>query len=1495
MKNILRSLLCNRFNSFSRPNFKTLSFICFVVLILTSNYASAQLPITYNFESGFQGWTSNASNGYGNDDSGTYNGWGCNAYRSIYSKDDDGSNNIMMSPAIDLTSYSEVTISFCHKSININNNKGFRLQYYDGSNWTTIKHFRLGTDFFTQGFYEEHSFSRTINDGATYVFTANSRFRFRGTSSDNNDWNFFDDVTITGLNNTPCTQPTNQPTNLTFSNTSNDAFDISFNPATSSPDNYLVVYNTTGTTPTITDGTTYNTGSTFSGNTVLSNNTDTSFSLTGLTPDETYYFYVFSYNSDCLGGPNYLNNSPLSGNETTDLYCIPYGSNTSNFIRDFSTTGGVANITNLNTGYSTGGYGDFTSNFATQAAGTSINFTADFSGGNHGFGIWVDYNNDGDFTDPGEQEYISGFYDDPISGSFTIPATTAVGSYRMRIIADYWDRTPQPCSISYNRGEAEDYTLNVTPQLPCSEPTNQPTNLTFSNLTETTMDVSFTAATSAPDNYLVLVNTTGVAPTITDGTTYTTGTTFSGNTVLSTNSSTSFSLSSLTDNTTYYFYVFSYNSEGCSGGPIYLITSPLNDNETTIAFCTPSTGLGTTSLSCPSVDAGGLGLSGADPDPINCSVGSNTTTLEATYLNLGDTSTYNVESIPYSPPFQFNCLANPVSVNDDDVWSPEIDLPFDFCFFGNTYDSCVIGSNGVISFDTSLASTTTYSSPTGWRTINDLPSTENTTGRYYGPSIYGVHHDVDPSVGGEIGYQLITLDTGCRALVAAWSDVPMFDDNSLLYTGMIVFYEDTNIIEVYIKEKRALNAWNDGNASVGLQGNETTAVVAPGRNTRDANWTAFDEAWRFVPAGPTITTLKWYQNSISAANEIIDPDNDGIITVTPSVTTTYFSEVTYNLCSGSNIIEIDSATITLTGDKIWDGSESSDWNDADNWTPAGVPVITDCIVIPVTPNDPIITGTVDGNGFNMEIEDGATLTQQSNSSLTIDDKITIETNADYELKDSASLIQIINVATNQNIGTAKVEREVAALTNFDYVYWSTPVESFNVADVSPSTPYYGIFEWLPTVDNGSAGKHGEWSYASGNMALGQGYAIRDLEGTPLADNAVFEGKINNGQITHYITRGVYNGNDYTGIGNTSTAEDDNWNLMGNPYPSAISLTAFTSANPYIDGTLYFWRHTAPPSTSVDDPFYEGFLYNYSENDYLSANSLGSTPPGFNGYIASGQGFFVQLLNSSPRPSGIVFNNSMRGAYSNDVFYRGTNDNTDTETVADEKHRIWLDLIDSNDKALSILVGYASGATDDIDRLFDGYLLNDTSYQFYSILNDTEKENKLSINGKALPFDTADIIPLGYQAPAQGQFTIALNTVDGLFAYSDQNIYLEDTELNIIHDLKANPYIFTTELGVFKERFLLRFTSETLSIADQDIINNVDIRALSQTIEATSTQSFIKTFELFDITGRLIHKKLNVENTNYSYPTNNLSSGTYVVTVSLANGGTLSKKVMVKQP
>ncbi|MCB0399943.1 MAG: CUB domain-containing protein, partial [Winogradskyella sp.] len=88
----------------------------------------------------------------------------------------------------------------------------------------------------------------------------------------------------------------------------------------------------------------------------------------------------------------------------------------------------------------------------------------------------------------------------------------------------------------------------------------------------------------------------------------------------------------------------------------------------------------------------------------------------------------------------------------------------------------------------------------------------------------------------------------------------------------------------------------------------------------------------------------------------------------------------------------DMVTVTFNK-KIWNGTlGNTDWNTATNWIPNGVPMNTNCITIPDTGGyDPIIDGTTNGVGYNLTIENGATLTQQSNSTLTIVNSIDVET------------------------------------------------------------------------------------------------------------------------------------------------------------------------------------------------------------------------------------------------------------------------------------------------------------------------------------------------------------------------------------------------------------------------------------------------------------------------------------------------------------------------
>ena len=82
---------------------------------------------------------------------------------------------------------------------------------------------------------------------------------------------------------------------------------------------------------------------------------------------------------------------------------------------------------------------------------------------------------------------------------------------------------------------------------------------------------------------------------------------------------------------------------------------------------------------------------------------------------------------------------------------------------------------------------------------------------------------------------------------------------------------------------------------------------------------------------------------------------------------------------GSSLIETDEVTVTVSGNKVWDGSTSTDWNVASNWTPAGVPVSTDCVVIPDTANDPIIGGTnYSGLGRSLAVHANAYIKYYSN-------------------------------------------------------------------------------------------------------------------------------------------------------------------------------------------------------------------------------------------------------------------------------------------------------------------------------------------------------------------------------------------------------------------------------------------------------------------------------------------------------------------------------------
>lgn len=931
----------------------------------------------------------------------------------------------------------------------------------------------------------------------------------------------------------------------------------------------------------------------------------------------------------------------------------------------------------------------------------------------------------------------------------------------------------------------------------------------------------------------------------------------------------------------YYVYVAHWQSGSNTTGTFTISRSCTTP-------CSPGNSTGTTTLGCPSVLSGGLGLNGADPIPLDCNAVSTCVELEATYLQLGNTSTYTVEPIDYNPPYQFNCLQNPVSVNIDDVWSPVINLPFNFCFYGNTYNSCIMGSNGMISFNTGSAE-----GASGYEFNENLPST---TGALFANTIYGVYHDIDPSEGGEVAWELITLNTGCRALVASWNDVPMYYDNNIRYTGMIVLYEDTNVIEVYIKEKNIDgysslygDAWNYGNAIVGIQNaTATQAVVAPNRNGLSPNWTTTNEAWRFVPSGPSITSLQWFEGSGTGGTALGTTD---VIEVCPSVTTTYTARVTYTLCNGTTITETDETMVTVTGDKTWNGSIDSDWNKNNNWTPVGIPNSSDCVLIPVTPNNPIISG-INYNGLagTLRILNDATLTVNSNNSITVTDWVNVQANGTFDIHDNSSLVQINNTANVGNI----IYRRDAEIRRLDYVYWSSPVAGFNVSNIPTPIAPGPIFTWDTAFANPNGGQ-GYWIGAAGStMQPAVGYIMRgpnNFGNTPATLNGTFTGVPHNGTITTPITRGNdTNTATHYGLNGTEiTNLSDNYNLIGNPYPSAIRASQFLfNNNTKIEGNVRLWTHGTLPA-AITSPFYDTYAYNYTPGDYYIYNFTGTTccpAAGSDLFIGAGQGFFVQMIDGPPASDVVSFNNGLRSfSYNNSLFYRSA-DQTGTETglTGLERHRMWFDIINSDGLNDRTLVGYVEDATMGRDSFFDANTAVTGNMIIYSLL----EEEKLTIQGRSLPFDVNDIVPIGVHIPDNGQYTIALAAIDGLF--ESQAIYLKDKLTNNIHDIKENPYSFSSDQGTFSNRFEIVYQNETLSNPDFSFENIVRVTS-NENLTVHSTIELMESVWVYNVLGQKLAEYKNINSNQLQLNNLQKNNSTLLLKIKLQNGTTSIEKVI----
>ena len=277
-------------------------------------------------------------------------------------------------------------------------------------------------------------------------------------------------------------------------------------------------------------------------------------------------------------------------------------------------------------------YTDFTSVSTSLSEGSTytVTVTPVWTGTiyNEGYAVWIDYNNDNDFSDAGELVWSQAATTaTPVSGSFTVPTGTSATSTRMRVSMKY-NGIPTACE-TFTYGEVEDYTVDLTTGTVDTQAPTTPTNVAASNIQATSATISWTASTDdvGVTGYEVFRN--GVSQGTTAGT--------------------SFNATGLSPATSYTYTVSAFDAAGNTSSLGSVTFSTLSGADTT----PPSTPTNVTASSIQTTTAtiswtastDDVGVTGYEVFEDGVSQGTTAgTSFNATGLSPGTTYTYAVSA-----------------------------------------------------------------------------------------------------------------------------------------------------------------------------------------------------------------------------------------------------------------------------------------------------------------------------------------------------------------------------------------------------------------------------------------------------------------------------------------------------------------------------------------------------------------------------------------------------------------------------------------------------------------------------------------------------------------------------------------------------------------------------------------------------------------------------------------------------------------------------------
>jgi len=505
--------------------------------------------------------------------------------------------------------------------------------------------------------------------------------------------------------------------------------------------------------------------------------------------------------------------------------------------------------------------------------------------------------------------------------------------------------------------------------------------------------------------------------------------------------------------------------------------------------------------------------------------------------------------------------------------------------------------------------------------------------------------------------------------------------------------------------------------------------------------------------------------------------------------------------------------VAPTTSSSWTGSTSTDWNTAANWSTASVP---DCLADVNIPSAPSNQPIIDDNSYcnNLILEAAAELTVNSGKNLIIYGNFSIES-------DATGTGSFIDNGTITYKGTSTVKR---FLSRASWHYFSPPLVNTLSDDVA------GVGNNFWTYNE----SYSDWDFIDSGTELSvmKGYNVYVY--TPIDKTSIFTGTLNTGACSI-----------------NTTADGDGWNMIGNPYPSAIDWDAASG-----------WT-----KTNVNDAIY------FMKSDGNFANYiLGMGTNGGSQYIPAMQGVFVYATGSG----SVGVTNEVR-VHNSQAFWKSNKSNDPVLRLT----------ANGNNHSDEMVLRFSDMATDQFDGSLDAYKRftgNELIPQIYSLTNSNDT---MSIN--SLPeLNGSIIIPVGFVSGVPGTYTINFDGISSL--NQDATIFFEDQKDNIMVNMRdMSEYTFSYSTSDNNNRFLIHLSDQPVKINNTPD-DYFDVYSFNKSVYIQNNNLNKYSVEIYDLLGNMIQKRdCDVSFLRIDL---NISSGYYIIKTS-SNTEVFNKKIFIK--